>query len=154
MSIGGDWDFPLTSPVPPVHLLNWFLRGYLKCQFVGLGISQDWQLISRGGRAVFLHQSASPSSRPLSYFCLTQSCLSFRASLLSSCSHTNTPDRQQLQESKHQQWTKALQLPAAMLALSLLVLGLLTQVAPASCQQGSTGQGYLGCREERAGWKQ
>lgn len=66
MSIGGDWDFPLTSPVPPVHLLNWFLRGYLKCQFVGLGISQDWQLISRGGRAVFLHQSASPSSRPLS----------------------------------------------------------------------------------------
>lgn len=38
-----------------------------------------------------------------------------------------------------------------MLALSLLVLGLLTEVAPASCQQGSTGQGYLGCREERAG---
>ncbi|XP_034357461.1 PDZK1-interacting protein 1 isoform X1 [Arvicanthis niloticus] len=73
---------------------------------------------------------------PSLHFCLTQSCLSFRASLLSSCSHTNTPDLQQLQESKHQQWTKALQLPAAMLALSLLVLGLLTQVAPASCQQG------------------
>ncbi|XP_038966770.2 PDZK1-interacting protein 1 isoform X1 [Rattus norvegicus] len=30
----------------------------------------------------------------------------------------------------------ALQLPAAMLALSLLALGLLAEVAPASCQQG------------------
>lgn len=38
-----------------------------------------------------------------------------------------------------------------MLALSLLALGLLAEVAPASCQQGSTGQGYLGCREGRAG---
>lgn len=50
-----------------------------------------------------------------------------------------------------------------MLALSLLALGLLAEVAPASCQQGSTGtrvpglQGRegrgMGCREERAGWK-
>ncbi|KAK7814444.1 hypothetical protein U0070_008812 [Myodes glareolus] len=48
----------------------------------------------------------------------------------------NTPDLQQLQESKHQQRTKALQLPAAMLALSLFTLGLLSAVAPASCQQG------------------
>lgn len=40
-----------------------------------------------------------------------------------------------------------------MSALTLLVLGLLTEVAPVSCQQGSTGQGYLGCREERAGRK-
>ncbi|XP_021056594.1 PDZK1-interacting protein 1 [Mus pahari] len=37
---------------------------------------------------------------------------------------------------KQQQWTEALQLPAAMLALSLVVLALLTEVAPASCQQG------------------
>lgn len=46
---------------------------------------------------------------------------------------------------------EAPQLSEAMLTLSLLVLGLLIQVAPASCQQGSTRQGYLGCREERAG---
>lgn len=66
MSVGGDWDFPLPSPVPQVHLLNWFLRRYLKCQFVGLGISQAWQLISRGGRAVSLTSLPVLPPRPLS----------------------------------------------------------------------------------------
>ena len=47
---------------------------------------------------------------------------------------------------------KTQELPAAMSALSLVILGLLMAVPPASCQQGSTGRGQPGwCHEERAG---
>uniref|UniRef100_A0A5F7ZZX4 PDZK1-interacting protein 1 n=13 Tax=Cercopithecidae TaxID=9527 RepID=A0A5F7ZZX4_MACMU len=48
--------------------------------------------------------------------------------------HQQTP--QQLQEPRHRRPEARLRAAAAMLALSLLILGLLTAVPPASCQQG------------------
>jgi hypothetical protein len=153
VSVGEGGDFPLTSPVPWAHPQNWFLKGYLKCQFVGLGISQARQLISMGGGQFLFTSLPVLPPRPLSTSALPNP----TSPLESDCSPADliqTPQTSSSSRSqKHQQWTEVLQLPAAMLAFSLLVLGLLAEVAPASCQQGSTGQGYLGFREERGGRK-
>ncbi|XP_054344932.1 PDZK1-interacting protein 1 isoform X1 [Pongo pygmaeus] len=95
---------------------------------------QAWQLITMGGRA--------GSLRHPSLCLLPPSSSSFLAPLLQgqteprliSGGHQQTP--QQLHEPRHQRPEARLGAAAAMSALGLLILGLLTAVPPASCQQG------------------
>lgn len=137
-------------PGPQTHLLSWSLKEDLQCQLSGLGTAREASPAAHfHGREGSFSPSPPPRLWPSSSLAPL---LPSRVRLCSVDLRQTPPTPRSFRSSSSSSGGKAQELPAAMSAFNLVILGLLTSVPPASCQQGRTGQGAAWWPQRGEGW--